>query len=236
MRSFLSLCLVACVMIFISSLTACSGIDYSEPPAEPRTLSVSYTPALGWIAEDLNLCALDNPEIALIVTEAPASGLDFGAAEVYLRLGTAPEETPHIATLLGYESIVVIAHPDVPPSHLEIIDVQIHYTHLNAEYQTWAYPPGDEMRATFDTVVLKGAKPSPHTKIAPHPEAMLEAIATTPGSVGYSSEHWLRSEVQSADPGLDYAQALRQPILALTATEPQGATRQLLACLQNALP
>ncbi|MBL6965139.1 MAG: hypothetical protein ISR60_01180 [Anaerolineales bacterium] len=223
-------------MLFTPALTACSGIDYIEPPAMPRTLSVSYTPALGWIAEDLNRCALDTLEIALTVTEAPASGLDFGAAEAYLRLGATPEATPHTATLLGYESIVVIAHPDVSPSHLEVIDVNIHYTHLNAEYQTWTYPPGDELRVTFDAVVLKGAQPSPHTRIAPHPTAMLEALAANPGSVGYISEHWLPADVQSADPGLEYAQALRQPILAITATEPQGSTRQFLACLQNALP
>lgn len=231
-----SLCRVAFVIILVSSLSACSGMEYAEPPAAPHALSVSYTPALGWIAEDLNHCAMEIPEIALIVTEAPASGLDFGAAEVYLRLGAAPEAPPYTATLLGYESIVVIAHPDVSPSYLEIIDVNIHYTHLDAEYITWMYPLGDEMRAIFDAVVLQGAEPSPHTQMAPNPAAMLEAIAATPGSVGYISEHWLQPGVQSADPGPNYADALRVPILALTAADPQGATRQFLACLQNTLP
>ncbi len=229
-------CLFAIVAIFISLLASCSGIEYAAPPTAPHPLLISITPALGWIVDDLHRCAVETPEIALIVNEAPASGLDFESAEAYLRLGSPPEAPPHFATLLGYESIVIIAHPGISPSQLEIIDVKIHYTSLDAEYQTWEYPPGNELRTIFDAVVLQGEAPSPQTKIAPNPTAMLEAIASNPGSVGYSSTHWLQPDVQSVAPGAAYADALRPPILALTTSEPQGATRQFLACLQNNLP
>lgn len=220
-------------MLIVLALTACSDIDYAQPTTEPRPLAVRFTPALGWIRADLNRCAQEIPEIALVVTEAPASGLDFEAVEVYLRLGAPPEEMPHFATLLGHESVVIIAHPDVNPAQLEIIDVNLHYTRLDTTYQPWTYPPGDDLRVIFDAVVLAGASPSPQTQIAPNPQAMLAIIAATPGSIGYSSTHWLQPEVQAAAPGEDYVEALRQPILALTASEPEGSTRQFLACLQS---
>jgi len=69
---------------------------------------------------------------------------------------------------------------------------------------------------------------------------MLEAVAADPAAIGYLPE----SVLTSAEPSLAHkvkiiqldevlTNALTQPVIAITEEEPQGLTRELIACLQT---
>jgi len=186
--------------------------------------------------ETLHQCALDHPEIALTVDEWPSTALDVGAAEATLWLGSPPEGYSGSATLLGWEQIVIIANPDIPLTEIELADIRQIYTSIEPQYQAWSFPENSELRVVFDEVVLENNQISPHTKIAPNPGKLLEAIDGGSQGLGYITQSWLPAEnVQIVPINAETASALRQPILALTTGEPQGGTRNLLACLTTKL-
>ena len=172
-------------LLFFILITACSAYDYSPPPATPEHTRVIHTPALGWMRETLHQCALDHPEIALTVDEWPSTALDVGAAEATLWLGSPPEGYSGSATLLGWEQIVIIANPDIPLTEIELADIRQIYTSIEPQYQAWSFPENSELRVVFDEVVLENNQISPHTKIAPNPGKLLEAIDGGSQGLGY---------------------------------------------------
>ena len=108
--------------------------------------------------------------------------------------------------------------------------------------QTWAYPPGEDLRLAFEgaldihTSSIVGAQARP-PHLAPDAAAMLEAISQNPGSAGYilqsdldrlAGPEVIKMPIVGGPPA-----SFRQPILAITPTEPQGDLRQLLLCLQK---
>jgi len=213
-------------------ISACGSFDYSPPPQTPEHMSVIHTPALGWMEGNLHQCAVEHPEIALTIREQPFAELDSLAADVILKLGTPPEDVVSYATLLGWEQIVIVANPNIPVSQLELPDLRIIYSSLEPSYQPWSYPERDELRVIFDEVMLDNKDISPHTRIAPSPRAMLNIILGNSEAVGYIPISWLdEEEIKIVPVSDDAASALRQPILALTYDEPEGALRTYLACL-----
>lgn len=219
-------------------LAACLPINYTSAPGTPENLSIVYTPSLGWMQDTLHLCASINPKIALTVEERPISALEVGAAETILKLGSIPNGILEGATvtLLGWEEIVIISSPKIAPSQLELPDVQILYTSLEPDYQAWAYPQGSELYQIFSETILPDTSPSPHVKIAPSPQAMLEMIANQSEAVGFIPQSWLAENQPINVIREGYPKEFRQPILALTSSEPTGIRREFLHCLDELLP
>lgn len=224
--------------LLLLSLAACLPFNYAPPPPTAEQLPIIYTPALNWMQGILNACALTNPGAAITVEVRPASDLEIGPDEVFLRLGTAPQGLPEYtrATLLGHEQIVIIASPEITPSQLEFPDVQMLYTSLTPEFQVWQYPQGSELYEIFTEHLLLGDKTTPHALVAPHPESMLEIISSQPNGVGYIPQSFLPKEHTMSVSDVGSPTGFFQPIIALTVEEPAGLTRQYLHCLSEALP
>ncbi len=223
--------------LIMGLLASCRPIEKVPPPPTPEHITVVYTPALGWMAENMHQCALDHPEIALTVEERPSSAFDVGAAEATLVLGAPPEGFTGSPTLLGWEQIVVISDPNIAVTQLEVLDLIKIYTSLEPAYQVWSYPENSELREIFDEILLDYREVSPHTMIAPHPGALLESIEEESQWVGYLPQSWLSGEnIQLVPLDDEITTALRQPVLALTLDEPQGVTRIFLKCLTDRMP
>jgi hypothetical protein len=222
------------ILSILFLLAACAPFDYSPAPNPPQPFTIIHTPALAWMQDTLHLCATANPKIALRVEELPVSALEIGAADAILKLGTNPEELINNAhaTLLGWEYITIISSPDISPSQLELPDLKILYSTVEPTYQAWIYPQGSELSTIFRQQILADEATSPHLLIAPDPQAMLEAISTQPNSVGFLPQSWLAEGVALNNIQGDY----RQPILALTKSEPVGLTVEFLKCLEELLP
>jgi len=224
--------------VILLLLAACGTYNYAPVPSHPEPLAIVHTPALAWMQDTLHLCASAHPKIALTVREVPVSALDLGAAHAILKLGPAPEEVLQDAhaTLLGWESILIISSPEIPPGHLELPDLQILYTSLQPDYQAWSYPEGSEMSLIFNENILDGKTASPHLLIAPDPGAMLESVTMQPNTVGFIPQSWLDGDETINIIREGYPEGFRQPILALTNGEPSGLTVDFLKCLEELLP
>ncbi len=220
--------------LIMGLLASCRPIEKLPPPPTPEHILVVYTPALGWMAENMHQCALDQPEVALTIEERPSSAFVVGAAEATLVLGAPPEGFTGTPTMLGWEQIVVISDPNIAVTQLEVLDLIQIYTSLEPAYQAWSYPENSELREIFDESLLDNREVSPHTQIAPHPGALLESFEGEIQGVGYVPQSWLSSEnIQLVPLDDESTAALQQPVLALTLDEPQGVMRIFLRCLTD---
>lgn len=214
-------------------VTACQPIAAATPLPTPQIVTVAITPTLRPWHDILHQCATTNPEIALILDERPATSLELGAADVTLRVGAPPGGIPGSAAMLGWEGIVMIAHPEVEFDNWDIAKVHDIYTASPPPYQIWTYSPGSELRQIFDAAVLDGANTSPYAFLSPDPAAMLEAVSNDKHAIGYLPKSWLNDDVRAVNVDADLQTALQQPILALTVTEPEGVLRAFLVCVQE---
>jgi hypothetical protein len=91
----------------------------------------------------------------------------------------------------------------------------------------WIGPEHDESRQAFSRVILLGAPYAPETKLAASPQLMMEALAADSNAVGVTADALAPDTVQIIELGIEL------PLLAVSAEEPSGAARELLACLQS---
>jgi hypothetical protein len=106
-------------------------------------------------------------------------------------------------------------------------------TESGEQIQVWTYPEGDDLRQVFDRAFLSENHLSSLAYLAPDQNAMIEAISTNPLAIGFLLESQLPAILKVISLQGETSFNLTQPILALSAVEPQGQVRQLLLCLQK---
>jgi hypothetical protein len=221
MRKFLS-------VLLLLLLGACTPFDYAPPPATPEAITVAYPPTLGWIETALHDCAEQTPGMILLVEERVSP--DLQGAEVFLSPGPPSEGIPGYATLLGQESLVVIANPAIDPTTIDIATIRNSYTSLEPPYQAWTYPQGYSLRQIFKDALLE-ADYAPGVLVAPDPDAMVEAVATQESAIGFLLEADLVGSVEVIPMSEEVEEMLEVAIIALTANQPEGVLRNFLGCL-----
>lgn len=231
-----------CVTILILLLAGCSAPPAQTPVPSPRAFTVALSPALQPMEAALHKCALDQPEIALILNQAPQSSINFGNTDLGIDLGPLPEGIDYSAAL-AEEQIAIIVNPGNPVKSLKAEELGAIFSGEvrswgeiggnDLEIQVWAAPPGNEVRKIFDSAVLSGEPLSTQAFLAPDSQTMLSGVADNPGAIGYVPNAWLTDNVRSLDLSDALAAPLHQPVLALLPKEPTGAARSFLYCLQS---
>jgi hypothetical protein len=229
LHPFLLVALISSIMI-----SACGPYMTSTPPPSPQPIQVAFTTTLSPLVEQLNKCALQHPEIALITHPTTIIGLEETAADLILWMGEPPQGPYKNAFKLGEDTIVIIAGASVTLQDLNTDQLRNLYINPKTTYQIWTYPSGHELRNLFDKVVMGENATNANALLAPNPAAMFEAIAADPLAVGYIPASWLDKDIQIITIEVELQDAFTQPILALSVREPEGSLRTYLACLQVA--
>ncbi len=232
-------------------LSGCSGTG-TPPVVTPQVVRVQYTAAAQPWLVDLTTCAakLDGEAptgastfgVAISAEQRVASTLDGGSTDIMLRLG-APQGLSLPSFQVGEDQIVVIVQPQNPVSSLtrgQLLGLFIgqitNWSELGGNdqpVQLWVLDAGEDIQAIFGQTVLEGLRVTPGAHLAVEPGQLRDAVAADPGAVGIVSKHYLAGNVRAIRLPEDISAALRVPVLAITPTEPQGAVRDLLACLQK---
>ncbi len=92
--------------------------------------------------------------------------------------------------------------------------------------QVWVYAEGEEMQGLFDQLVMAGRPVTSFARVAPNPQVMAEAL-NAPEAVGILPREWVDGNLRSI-----YSLG-SVPVLAIMEVEPQGALKDLIACLQK---
>lgn len=231
------------ILIALGILTGGCGpsITPSAFPT-PQNITIQVTPTLRPLKPEFSACAMAQKTTALILIESPTSSMGIEMGELAIRWGI-DTGTGGFAAVLGYEELVVVVHPQNPLQQISLADLQAVYSgslinwpeaELAGTIQPWGYPRGEDIQAAFINAVQPGTLPRRNvTSMAPDPQAMLEAVAASPSSIGFVPRRWLTSQVKEINiQGLNQS-SLRIPILALTKAEPAGQIKDWLICVQE---
>ncbi len=216
----------------------------AAPRPTPSILTVQSTPALQSLAKDYQGCVEEQANAGLVLLDTPAASIDLKQASLALRWG-ASSAFKGYAAVIGNEELDLIVHPSNLLNSISLAEIKAIYSGSQpvwpggdpaVEIQPWVYLTGDDAQSIFEAAVLAGQPPSTRVvSLAPDPAAMREAVAASPAAVGFLPRRWVDSSVKVIPvTDLDPAR-LRQPILALSRSEPQGLDKSWLLCLQEKL-
>jgi hypothetical protein len=229
-------------LTFILLLASCTGTQTPNPLPTLQPLSIAMTPAVGPLQGAVHRCAVTQPEVALVLSELPPANLEKAKADLALRFGE-PSKITGYATSVAWDKIAIIVHPDNPlrgfdQSRLrELFTGQVYNWAVvggpERAVQVWTFPENDDARQVFDRAIMTSGSLSSEAMLASDPAQMIREIAGNPGAIGYVPGAWLTDQVRALELAPDLRTALRQPVLALAAAEPQGVVRRFLSCLQS---
>jgi len=227
---------------FILFLAGCTGTQTTLPLPSLQPLTIAMTPAVWPLQEAVHRCAVSQPQVALVLSELPATYFGKATADLALRFGE-PLNLSGYAAPVAWEKIAVIVHPDNPIKTLDQIRLRELFTGQVVSWATvggpervvevWTFPENDDARQIFDNAILAGGGLASEAMLASDPAQMIHQIAANPGAVGYVPSAWLTDQVRALEIAPDLRALLRQPVLALATAEPQGAARRFLFCLQS---
>ena len=211
-------------LITLIFLTACAP---ATPVATPQVVKVYSTSAAQPWLTDLYNCPSSSAVIDLT---------DSQSADILIRVGEAANLTTP-AFQIGTDDIIVAVHPQTGTGSLTIEQVRQLFTGQAANWkdvggsdvpvQVWTYSPDEDIQQIFDDTVLAGQPITSLARLAVSAQAMSDAIGANAGSVGVLTRRWKSGNVNEA---FVVASA---PALAITKSEPQGAVKDLIACLQK---
>ncbi len=245
MRSISCILFILLLCLFA---TACQPLPATPIPTL-TVVRVQYTPAVKPLLQPLSECASKIPGAGIVVFERSADQMDVTQADLSLRYDL-PASPPAFSAQLGEDQIVAVVNAanqaSVSPGDLaSIFSGQLRDWNDLAPppaatpsgaaapdpIQVWSYSLGDDLRSAFIAGSLGGGAIAARINFAPDPTAMLQAISADPAAVGYLPRALVTAQLRVLDfPDDPYAQI---PLLALAPSEPQGAARSLLACLQK---
>jgi len=229
-------------LALILLLAGCTGTQTTTPLPTLQPLKIAMTPAVWPLQEAVHRCAVTQPEVALVLSELPPTYFEKATADLALRFGE-PFKISGYAASVAWEKIAIIVHPDNPLKALDQSQLRELFTgHVYSwvavggperAVQVWSFPENDDARQVFDSAILASGSLASEAMLASDPTQMIREIAANPGAIGYVPGAWLTDHVRALELAPEMRAALRQPVLALAAAEPQGAARRFLSCLQS---
>ena len=238
------LCLLGSLTIWLAGCQTPTPLP--ESTDFPEAVVVQHTPALRVITPVFVACAAEDPNRALLLEEFPKTGINLNSQEESLaRLGIALGEPPanQYAAALGEAEIAIIVHPSNPLEKISVSELRELFTGQvqnwseiggsEQEAIPWVLTPADESRQLFEAVILGGEKVFGQARLAADPSWMLAGVSADPRAIGYLPSIWLDDTVKAIHPEPALAKELRLPLLAMAQSEPEGATRRFLVCLQT---
>jgi hypothetical protein len=196
--------------------------------ASTAIIRVYATPATQTWQADLFKCAAEQSSVVALS--------DAGSADVLLHLGEPPNLSMP-AFQLGWDEVLVVVNKSHSFQQLRTEQVTGLFTGAISDWsqiaetetgtvQVWVFADGDDAQQVF-AKTLAGKPVSSTARLATSPQEMSDAISNDPHAVGILPGRW-KTGILS-----DVYVAASAPVLAITPLAPQGAVKDLLACLQG---
>ncbi|MBN1953585.1 MAG: substrate-binding domain-containing protein [Anaerolineae bacterium] len=175
---------------------------------EPAVLHIVASDVCGPALEELALVYQESHPWATVSVET----FDAAVAEERLRAGMADlgalswltdEPTPLWSIPFATDTIVVVVHPDVPITGLGRAELQAVFRGRIGEWsdgtpiQLISREEGAGSRAIFERAVMDGYDISLTALVVPDNAGVLDAVASSPGAIGYLSSGWLSDQVRA---------------------------------------
>lgn len=235
------------VVWFILLLTACSSeILYATPLPTPEIWHIFYSSALRPLLPDMNTCTMRQSHIGITVTEYSVFQGSMDNIDILLHWGPN-DRIQGEALIIGMDELTVITHPGNPMEQISTEQLLGIYkgefqfweqlitdgNEFSGEIRAWTYPHEDTIRVIFESALSDPDINNPFGYLAPHPEAMLQALGNDPLAVGFLPRIWLDTSVRELQVNGFQPGAVSVPILAFTNGEFQEKQLSWLKCLED---
>jgi len=190
----------------------------AEPVSDQSVVTVYATPSAGpWLSE-LYDCANAASVVLNLTPDAP---------QILLRVGEpAGLSTPSFQ--IDTEDILVVVHRLSPLQTLTLQQARDLFAGRgDPSIQVWIYDGATDVESVFEKTIMGGQSVVSSARLASDPQQMSDLLNADPTVVGVLPRHWKMGDTR------EIFVISSVPVLAITPTEPQGATRNLLACLQT---
>ena len=222
------------IVLFIFCMVACGKPPGRTPVPSPSSVFVAYPASLQPTLTRINRCA---GEISgLVIYWLPD-------ALMSLQLGSSRIEEKNVYQI-GVEEILFIVNSGNPIESISTNEVQSIYSGEQANWedssdaiQVWSYPTENSLRLFVEEALPDAIRLTLRAKIAPNPQAMLEAVSSDSRAIGIIPASWMENaeeayEVKLVTLDASLQEALMQPILVTLDELPTFELKALLACLQ----
>ncbi len=234
-------------VLLLIGLVACAPVSSPTPsiPTPAAIWRVQVDPEVDYLKPLFNLCAQQNPEVGILLVEDPSG--DHTTVDLAFRWGT-PENIQGYAVILGKDPLAFIVHPINPLVSLSKEDLRNIYQNNLREWkqldsvasfpeqiEVWRYLPERAIQKMFESLLDIPELHNPFAMLSPDPEAMRQAVSQNPAAVGFLPAHWLDASVKSFSLRDVPPESLNQPILVVSAHEPDKLQQEWLLCIQDVL-
>jgi hypothetical protein len=237
-------------MLFSYLVIGCSPAVTTTPMPTPHVVRIGYSPSLESWLPDLNACASQIASITLALYPQESQGLSNSSGHDINLLHSSPSN-PQISegafiTQIGVDPLIWITHPDNPISQIDASKLSKLYEGKASTWDEfiqesafedtsvlpWVYAQSSVLYQPFREAIWSQRAFPPQAHLAPNPAAMLEAVSSNPGAIGYIPQSWLDGTSTRIKP-ISVQPEFTLDVLAISQTEPQGDARQLLLCLRQ---
>lgn len=202
------------LILFVSS---CS--TGTLPPPTPELVSVYAT----YAAEPWLSALYDCAGTSLILSRVD----DPAAAAIALRVGE-PRVVSSFVYQIGTEEILIVTHRQSPIQNLTMQEAGILFAGQgDPSVQVLVYASDADVQTVFDQFVMAGRVVTSQARLVATPQQMSDLLVNETNRVGILPRHWKAGDVR------EVLSVGMVPVLALTPTEPQGAVKDLIACMQK---
>jgi len=202
--------------LFSLTLFSCSS---STPLATPQLVTVYSTSAAQPWLPPLYECAGPSTVISRVD--------DSSIADIILRVGE-PEFLAAPAYQIDTEEILIVTHRQSPVQNLTLEEARALFAGQgDASVQVWVYAADEDVQRVFDQVIMEERSVVSSARLAVNPQEMSDTLVNQANVVGILPRHWKAGDVR------EVFSVATVPVLAITQSDPQGAIKELIACLQS---
>jgi hypothetical protein len=198
-------------------LTACTPAT-AAPPLQVVKIHATAA-AQPWLMEASN-CAAGSSVILSNV-------LDPVEADILLLVGE-PDHLTTPAFQVDREDLLVVTNDESLAQNLSADEVRALFAGQGqAEVEIWVFALGEDLQQVFAREIMRGTPVSSLARLATSPRQMSDVLKSEKKAIGILGRRW------KTDAQREVFSLSNQPVLAIPAAEPQGAVKELLACLQK---
>ena len=152
---------------------------------------------------------------------------DSSSADIFLRVGE-PKFLASPAYQIDTEEILLVTHRQSPVQNLTLEEARALFAGQgDPSVQVWVYAPEEDVQGVFDQFIMEGRTITSSARLAVNPQRMSDTLVNESNAVGILPRHWKVGDVR------DVFSVATVPVLTITANEPQGVIKELIACLQS---
>jgi hypothetical protein len=160
---------------------------------------------------------------------APASAAirlsDSSSADIRLQLG---ETNSGYAYQIGSDDLLIVTHRQSPAQNLSADEARFLFAGQSGlDLQVWVYAEGDDVQRIFNETIMQGTAITSQAMIAADTQQMSGTLNNTINAVGILPRAWKMGDSR------DVYTISNVPVLAIVKSEPQGAIKEIIACLQK---